>query len=139
VALGLIAVSAGCAQSDPGPTAAQAGETLKSHITELMKQSDLSDADVTDPGGRDISCGDDKAKRTYGVSATFPGERPSLISQMTGGLIMTWGYKVDRVFSPESEKTILKLKEARTTITLDMPSVGRAIVLGETDCLPARG
>lgn len=133
----LIATSAGCARSDPGPTAAQAGETLKSHVTWLVKHvGPFPESEVTDPGGKDIACGEGKIKRTYGVKATLPGRDSGLIDQMTGALGMNLGYKVDRVFAPESQKTILKLKEARTTIILDMPNTLLMTVVGETECVP---
>ena len=64
-AMALLTIS-GCAET--GPTAAEAGETLKLHITELMKESHALDVKVTDPGGRDISCGEDKAKRTFAAT-----------------------------------------------------------------------
>ncbi|MER7134267.1 hypothetical protein, partial [Streptosporangium saharense] len=53
----------GCGES--GPTAAEAGETLKTHITELMKQRHALDVQITDSGGRDVPCGEGKAKRTF--------------------------------------------------------------------------
>jgi hypothetical protein len=140
VALGLIAVSVGCAQSDPGPTAAQAGETLKSHITWLVKHSGpFPKSEVTDPGDKEISCAEDKVKRTYGVTVTLQGKDSGLIDQMTGALGMNLGYKVDKVFAPDSYRTILKLEEASTVITLDMPEARLVTVVGETGCLPKEG
>ncbi|GAA3712622.1 hypothetical protein GCM10022224_092730 [Nonomuraea antimicrobica] len=133
----LLALVAGCGGGDPGPTAAQAGETLKTHITELIGETGLKDVQVTDPGGKDVSCGEEGAKRTYAVKSTFRGEDTGLIGEMAGALTLNWGYKVDKVFTPESYKTILKLASARTTVTLDMPVMGDVVVSGETSCIPA--
>lgn len=127
---------AGCGGGgDPGPSAAQAGETLKTHITQLMTKADLRDFDVTDPGGKDVPCGDEGTKRTYGVKSTFRMDTEVLIAELVGTLKDVWGYKVDHVVVPYQGKTVLKLASARTTVTLDLPETDVLTVTGETDCV----
>jgi hypothetical protein len=129
------AVVTGCAESDPGPTAAQAGETLKTHIDELMAEAGLRDFQVTDPGGKDVPCGAEGKKRTYGVKSSFQSDAESLIGQLTGTLTSMWGYTVEEVFVPDTGKTVLKLTRSRTTVTLDLPAEQVVTVTGETDCV----
>ncbi|WP_162794985.1 iron-containing alcohol dehydrogenase [Nonomuraea lactucae] len=138
VAAAALPVLAGCGGTDPGPTPAQAGETLRSHINQLMKDTGLPNVAVTDPGGRDLDCGENGTKRTYGVRSTFRGEDAGLIDEMTGRLTQRWGYKVDAVFAPESYRTVLKLVPSRTTVTLDMPTKHEITVAGETDCVQSQ-
>jgi hypothetical protein len=135
LAMATLAFLTSCSKPDTGPTAAQAGETLKSHITQLMRQTGLRDVEVTDPGGKDVSCGAGGTKRTYGARSTFEGDGEVLVNQLTGTLTGTWGYKVDRVFVPSSARTILKLARSRTTVTLDLPTGHEVTVVGETDCV----
>ncbi|GLW08434.1 hypothetical protein Misp01_35640 [Microtetraspora sp. NBRC 13810] len=136
MASAVLTLSTACTQSTSGPTATQAGETLKTHITQLMAETDLRDVKVVDAGGKDVACGEGGTKRTYAVQVQMPYERPSLIGQMAGALSRIWGYEVTEVFGG-SEKTILRLESARTNLTLDMPDVRLATVAGETDCVPA--
>lgn len=127
---------AGCGGGgDPGPSAAQAGETLKTHITQLMTKADLRDFDVTDPGGKDVPCGDEGTKRTYGVKSTFRMDPEVLIARLVGALTSTWGYEIEQVFVPDRGKTVLKLASARTTVTVDLPETDVLTVTGETDCV----
>ncbi|WP_090759626.1 hypothetical protein [Nonomuraea maritima] len=146
VRLGALAVSAlvlvtACTGSgtDTGPTAAQAGKTLEAHITQLMSRSGLRDVEVTDPGGKDLPCADGGTKRTYGARSTFEGGGEGLVLEMTGRLTSTWGYKVDMAAATTARKTVFKLPPSRTTITVDVPSEYEVTVVGETDCVPARG
>ncbi|MFI7642792.1 hypothetical protein [Nonomuraea sp. NPDC049400] len=135
LAMAALALATSCSTPDTGPTAAQAGETLKAHITQLMRETGLRNVEVTDPGGKDVSCGEGRTKRTYGAKSTFDGNGEVLINQLTGTLTGTWGYKVDRVFIPDSAKTILKLAPSRTVVTLDLPTEHEVAVVGETDCV----
>src|SRR5262245_61105683 len=83
-------VLTGC-DSDEGPTAAQAGQTLKNHILQLLKERNAQDVTVTDPGGRNIPCGDGKAKQTFAVVAADADARtrPQIIKD---GFISALGH-----------------------------------------------
>ncbi|MEV4093051.1 hypothetical protein [Streptosporangium saharense] len=125
----------GCGES--GPTAAQAGETLKTHITELMRQRHALDVQVTDPGGRDIACGEGRAKRTFaavGRDADTKREANSLNTLLLGTLSGVADYHIveDRGDAP------LKLAndEYKTRMTLESSGNGQYAVTGETECLP---
>ncbi|NRQ36034.1 hypothetical protein HII36_29995 [Nonomuraea sp. NN258] len=132
-----VLAAASCSAPDPGPTAAQAGQTLKSHIGQLMRLPRLHDVAVTDPGGADVACGAGGVKRTYAAGARFDGDPELLVDLLTGRMTGTWGYRVERVFIPDSVKTVLRLAPARVTVTLDVPADDRATITGETDCVPA--
>ncbi|MFF5114707.1 hypothetical protein [Streptosporangium sp. NPDC000509] len=130
----VLAVS-GC--GDSGPTAAEAGETLKSHITELMKERHALDVRITDSGGRDIPCGEGKAKRTFAATGTYGTGKlraDSLNTLLLGSLSGVAPYRIveDRGNAP------LKLAndEYKTRLTLESPGDGQYAVRGETECLP---
>lgn len=125
---------AGCGES--GPTAAEAGETLKSHITRLMKQRYALDVQITDPGGRDIPCGEGKAKRTFAAVGRDPvteRDGDGLNTLLLGTLSGVAPYRIaeDRGNAP------IKLvnDEYKTKIVLESPGNGHYAVKGETECL----
>ncbi|WP_157546103.1 hypothetical protein [Microtetraspora fusca] len=130
----LLAVS-GC--GDKGPTAAQAGETLKRHITELMKEAHVLDVQITDPGGRDIPCGEGKAKRTFAATArdAAPDREPGTLNDiLNGALTRVAPYRIAEdhggvSFSVTSE-------EYRTVLFLESSVKGQYKIRGETECLP---
>jgi hypothetical protein len=136
IAMMAFAVVAGCTTTNPDLTAAEAGETLKTHINELMAKADLPAFQVIDPGGRDFPCENNGKKRTYAVRSPFRGDAEGLIAELTGTLASVWGYEVDKVFVPDTGKTVLKLTRSRTTVTLDLPAEHVVMVSGETDCVP---
>lgn len=130
----LLAVS-GC--GDNGPTAAEAGETLKAHITELMKKSQVLDIRITDSGGRDIPCGEGKAKRTFAAVGRDPASNrkpDSLNTLLLGALSGVASYRIveDRGNAPIR----LANDKYKTVIILRSPSNGQYAVRGETECLP---
>lgn len=47
---------AACGEREP--TAVEAGATLKAHILKLLKEVNTQNIQITDPGGKDIPCGD---------------------------------------------------------------------------------
>jgi hypothetical protein len=131
----LFAVS-GCAEKEP--TAAEAGETLKLHITELMKQRHALEVKITDPGGRDIPCGEGKAKRTFAATGRDPAlqrEPDGLNTLLLGSLSRVAPYEIveDRGDAPIK----LANDEYKTVIILESPVNGQYGVRGETECLPA--
>ncbi|WP_143653620.1 hypothetical protein [Streptosporangium subroseum] len=130
----LLAVS-GCA--DSGPTAAEAGETLKSHITELMKKRHALDVRITDFGGRDTPCGEGKAKRTFaatGMDGAAQRGADSLNTLLLGSLSGVASYRIveDRGDAPIK----LANDEYKTKMILESPGKGKYAVRGETECLP---
>ncbi|WP_344980564.1 hypothetical protein [Streptosporangium fragile] len=132
--MALLAVS-GCA--DSGPTAAEAGETLKSHITELMKERHALDVRITDSGGRDIPCGEGRAKRTFAAVGRDPAESrggDNLNDLLLGALSRVAFYRIaeDRGNAPIR----LASDDYKTVIILESPGNGRYAVRGETECLP---
>ncbi|GAB2445460.1 hypothetical protein GCM10027187_08410 [Streptosporangium sandarakinum] len=134
VVMVLVAVS-GCGES--GPTAAEAGETLKKHITELMRKGQVLDVRITDSGGRDIPCGEGKAKRTFAAAGRDPAteRKPdSLNTLLVGALSGVAPYRIveDRGNAPIR----LANDEYKTVIILESPSNGQYAVRGETECLP---
>jgi hypothetical protein len=136
IAVSGVAVLAGCSTADRGPTVEQAGRTLQEHITELMESVDPEETVVTDSGGKDVACGADGVKRTYGVKSTFSRSSVLLLPEMAGTLSTTWGYKVLEAYRAGSPRTTLKLASSRTSITLETLSDHEAVATGVTDCIP---
>ncbi|MFF4987703.1 hypothetical protein ACFY19_10970 [Streptosporangium saharense] len=126
----------GCGES--GPTAAQAGETLKTHITKLMEKSHVLDVRITDPGGRDVSCGDGRAKRTFAATArdAAPQRGPDTLNDfLLGALSRVADY---RIVEDHGRGPIrLANDEYKTVIILESPTNGQYGVRGETECLPS--
>lgn len=134
-AAALLSVS-GCGNS--GPTAAQAGETLKAHITELMKKGYVRNVRITDPGGRDVPCGEGKAKRTFAAVGRdlAPERKPNTLNVFMLGLIDSIApYEI--VEDPGNAPIRLANDEYKTMIILESPGNGQYAVRGETECLPA--
>ncbi|GHH70024.1 hypothetical protein GCM10017673_21250 [Streptosporangium violaceochromogenes] len=132
-AAALLSVS-GCGNG--GPTAAQAGETLKAHIIELMKKSHVLDVRITDPGGRDVPCGEGKAKRTFAATAkdAAPQRGPDILNDfLLGALSRVADYRIveDRGRGPIR----LANDNYKTVIVLESPANGQYGVRGETECL----
>jgi hypothetical protein len=126
----------GC-DSDDGPTAAQAGQTLKNHILQLLKERNAQDVTVTDPGGKNIPCGDGKAKQTFAATGEDlqSSTEPAALNSMMVGALQRVG---DYAFLPkESGGAILKLssESTRTVLLLNSQRNGQYAVQGETDCL----
>jgi hypothetical protein len=129
------------------PTAAEAGETLKTHITKLMEVAAASDVKVTDPGGRDIPCGDGRAKRTYAVIGRDgePETDPdSLNTRLVGALDRVAHYDITGQLLPgditdqRPGPTYVRLANDRTKTVLivESPGAGQYGIRGETECLP---
>lgn len=133
-AVALLAVS-GC--GDSGPTVAQAGETLKAHITELMKKSHVLDVRIIDPGGRDVPCGEGRAKRTFAATArdAAPQRGPDTLNDfLLGALSRVADY---RIVEDHGRGPIrLANDNYKTVLILESPANGQYGVRGETECLP---
>ncbi|MEZ0075351.1 hypothetical protein [Planotetraspora sp. GP83] len=130
----------GC--SDPPtskePTAAQVEPILKSHIDQTMKYAFATDITVTDPGGKDIPCGDGRSKRTYAVKAKAgvgSGNSEMVTLTLIGGLHQVAKYKLPSYAKSLTEQEAVG-EQYRTRILLSSPTKGEMVVRGETDCLP---
>ncbi len=138
IAVVAIFVLSGCGDSaPPPPTAAQAGATLKSHIDRTLKIAMAADMKITDPGGKDIPCGNGKYKRTYAAQARAGiGAKDSEIITLAlvGALDSVAKYElIDVAVNLTEQKAVSK--EYRTRITLSSPGEGRMEARGETECL----
>jgi hypothetical protein len=134
--LALLAL-AGCGTDEP--TAAEAGETLKAHITTLAKEANIRDVKVTDPGGKDIPCGNDRAKRTYAIAGrdVAPQRTPDMLKDgLLGALGRVASYELTNASEPISEPYRVADDETKTVLILDSPGSGQYVVTGETRCLP---
>ncbi|MFF5107789.1 hypothetical protein [Streptosporangium sp. NPDC000509] len=135
--LGVFALGA-CSSDPPGPTAAQAEATLKADIDWLVKSTHAKDVKVTDEGGRDIPCGEGKAKRTYGVAGvdTSSVDEPVIIFNMLTGGLGRRGYKVVSVDWEKPSNESVK-DRSRVRITVDSLRKKHFELFGETQCLRA--
>ena len=70
--------------SEDSPTAAQAGQTLKKHVLQLLKERNAQNVTITDPGGKNIPCGDGKAKQTFAATGLDLPQResPALVDSL---------------------------------------------------------
>ncbi|MEU4832276.1 hypothetical protein [Streptosporangium sp. NPDC023615] len=137
VLIGAVTVLAASGCGGSGPTSAEAGEILKTHITKLMEGRHALDVRITDSGGRDIPCGEGKAKRTFAATGKDGDETrraDSLNTLLVGSLSGVADYRIveDRGDAP------LKLvnDKYKTKMTLESPGNGQYAVSGETECLP---
>ncbi|GII01804.1 hypothetical protein [Planobispora takensis] len=124
---------AGCSENEP--TAAEAGATLKTHILKLLDEVSAQNVQVTDPGGKDIPCGDDKAKRTFAATApdSSPERAPYILNNiMTSALDRVADYDIADSSGAEIRMTN---ESTKTVILLDSTTKGRYAVRGETQCL----
>ncbi|MBO3744695.1 hypothetical protein J5X84_01350 [Streptosporangiaceae bacterium NEAU-GS5] len=139
-ALVLLSLTACSAQTPPQPTAAQAGETLKTHIDQIMRGANASDVKITDPGGKDIPCGEGKSIRTYaatGVNEIGSGDPDSLVLAMRGALDDDSQYLPVEIAVDQGRLRLFNPR-LHTHLILESPSKGQMLALGETDCLPTR-
>lgn len=119
------------------PTATEAGATLKTHILKLLKEVNAQNIQITDPGGKDIPCGDDKFKRTFAAvgHGAPPYSQPiHMKDEMRGALGRVADYTGIGV--PDLSKPAkVANKSANTVLILDASSTGEYLVSGETECL----
>lgn len=126
----------GCT-SDDGPTAAQAGQTLKTHILQLLKERNADSITVTDPGGKNIPCGEGKAKQTFAATGNDTARKTSpenMRSALLGALDRVAIYKIVNA-GPLSNAVHVVNDTTRTQLLLDSPTSGVYQVSGETMCL----
>ena len=131
-------VVAGCSSNDE-PTAAEAGQTLNAHVNRLLKEINAQDIKITDPGGKDVPCGNGKIKRTFAATGSdVASERNSYIlrNTMLGAVDSIARYEIVGV--PDGNKPIrVQDSSDKTILVLDSPAKGIYVISGETSCLPA--
>ncbi|GIH93862.1 hypothetical protein ACFFMN_16075 [Planobispora siamensis] len=137
VRLGATLLAAGLAMagcSDDEPTAAEAGATLKTHILKLLDEVSAQDVQVTDPGDKDIPCGDDKVKRTFAATApdASPQSEPYTLNSIMVSVLKDIA---DYGITESSGKVIRMAHEPSRTVILLESTKGRYSVRGETQCL----
>ncbi|MEW9530363.1 hypothetical protein [Microbispora sp. NPDC049125] len=122
--------------SDDTPTASEAGRTLKNHILQLLKERNAQNVTITDPGGKNIPCGDGHAKQTFAARGDdLPERQPAaLVDALVGALKRVAPYRV--VSAGESGQPVrVEDKQAHTVLVLSAPLKGMYQVSGETQCL----
>ncbi|MBP2706838.1 hypothetical protein JOL79_23815 [Microbispora sp. RL4-1S] len=131
-----------CNQSETPklPTAAQVEPTLKSHINRTLRNAFATDVRVTDPGGRDIPCGNSSAKRTYAVKAKAgigSGNPEMVVLALISGLHQVAKYQLPSYAVSLTEQAAVSA-QYRTRLVLSSPKKGEMVVRGETECLPLK-
>ncbi|MBB4702839.1 hypothetical protein [Sphaerisporangium siamense] len=126
--------------SDEGPTAAQAGQTLKNHILQLLKERNAQNVTITEPGGRNIPCADGRAKQIFAATGTDVAKTTTpdnVRSALLGALNRVAPYNVVDA-GPLSAPIHVQNDATKTKLLLDSPAVGVYAVSGETDCLASQ-
>lgn len=130
--LALLAVACG----EREPTVAEAAASLQTHVLRLLKERGALNVQVADPGGKDIPCGEGKAKRTF--AATGEGAEPEMDpGSMNDLLVGALGRTADHKYhfaDPTAKPFRLVNEVTRTVLVLDSVT-GRYVVKGETECL----
>ncbi|MBB5133878.1 hypothetical protein HNP84_003604 [Thermocatellispora tengchongensis] len=131
-------VLSGCGDDEPDlPTAAEAEVTLKNHINRALEIISADDVKITNPGGRDIPCGDGRYKRTYAATARdriTSGDPNTLVLMLNGALDGLAEYEA---VTTDLTRMDLANKRLHTKIILSSPGRHEISVQGETECLPA--
>ncbi|WP_248963898.1 hypothetical protein [Sphaerisporangium perillae] len=125
--------------SGESPTSSQAGQTLKTHILQLLKERNADNIAITDPGGKNIPCAKDKAKQTFAASGRdLPERKPdALIDSLLGALKRVAPYQIVSSGTP-GQPIRVENKTTRTILVLGSPVNGKYVVSGETQCLDVR-
>ncbi|WP_433418803.1 hypothetical protein ACQP1V_03725 [Microtetraspora malaysiensis] len=141
ISIGVVAVFvlSGCGDNaPPQPTAAQAGDVLKSHIDQTLKNALAVDIKTTDPGGKDIPCGSGKYKRTYAAEARAKvgsGDPEIITVALVGALSHVADYDLVDSSGRLTEEEAVSAKY-HTRVNLSSPAKGKMVARGETECLP---
>ncbi|WP_327046679.1 hypothetical protein OG320_01900 [Microbispora sp. NBC_01189] len=124
--------------SEESPTAAEAGQTLKAHILQLLKERNAQNVTITDPGGKDIPCGDGKAKQTFaatGKDLSHTTSPENIRAALVGAVDRVAAYEVINA-GPLSSPVHVIDRRTRTELVLDATGSGVYAVSGKTTCLP---
>ncbi|WP_182903193.1 hypothetical protein [Microbispora sp. H10830] len=123
--------------SEDSPTAAQAGQTLKKHVLQLLKERNAQNVTITDPGGKNLPCGDGKAKQTFAATGEdlWPGTEPDALNDMLLGALKRVGaYRISGTSDAKTPVEVVN-RSTRTILRLSSREKGRYQVQGETECL----
>ncbi|WP_344970302.1 hypothetical protein [Streptosporangium fragile] len=136
----LLAGTALTACGEEEPTAAEAGETLKAHVLKLLEEVNAQNIQITDPGGKDIPCGDGRAKRTFaatGQDIATERRASGLNEVMVGASKRVADYDLADIGDPNDINDAMTLTStpSRTSLILQSSVDGQYSVRGETDCL----
>ncbi|WP_155357013.1 hypothetical protein [Acrocarpospora macrocephala] len=138
IALVIVFVLSGCGDNaPPEPTAAEAGEVLKSHIDQTLKHAFAENIKITDPGGKDIPCGNGKYRRTYAAEADAgagSGDSEIITVALIGALRSVADYDLVGPLSQLTQEEAVSAKY-HTRLVLSSPAKGRMVARGETECL----
>ncbi|MEO3853378.1 hypothetical protein [Acrocarpospora sp. B8E8] len=139
IAVAIVFVLSGCGNDvPPEPTAAEAGEVLKSHIDQTLKYLSAAEIKITDPGGKDIPCGNGKYKRTYAAEAEAgagTGDSDVLATILVGALISVAQHAEYELIASHLTAKVAVSAKFRTRIVLYSPGKEQMAARGETDCL----
>ncbi|MER6172554.1 hypothetical protein [Streptosporangium sp. NPDC001681] len=139
-AMFLLATLSLTACGEKQPTAAEAGETLKAHILKLLEEVNAKNIQITDPGGKDISCGEGRAKRTFAATGQdIAPERQAngLNEMMVSASKRVANYELVSIGDPDDINDPMTVvdESSRTSLILQSSTNGRYAVRGETKCL----
>ncbi|MBB2743766.1 UNVERIFIED_ORG: hypothetical protein FHR35_003602 [Microbispora rosea subsp. rosea] len=123
--------------SEDSPTAAQAGQTLKKHVLQLLDEAGARDVAITDPGGKDIPCADGGVKQTFAVTAgdIDDDRQPQFIKdELVGALRRVARYQM---ISDGFDAGPVEVRDATSgsVLQLGAPAKGRIAISGWTGCL----
>ncbi|SDG40753.1 hypothetical protein SAMN05421505_10431 [Sinosporangium album] len=143
VRLGAILLAGGltltaCGADDP--TSATAGTALKDQVMTLLKERGALNVKVTDPGGKDIPCGDDRAKQTFSATGEDASSRqsPGMLNELLlGSMSRVAPHRTTKWNRVSSDLIYISvaIDPTKTTLKFDSSTPGRYVVNGETECL----
>ncbi|GAB3901378.1 hypothetical protein GCM10027612_64660 [Microbispora bryophytorum subsp. camponoti] len=102
-----------------------------------MKERNAQNVSITDPGGKNIPCGDGKAKQTFAAIGEdlWPGTEPDALNDMLlGALGRVGAYRISGTPDAQTPVEVVN-RSTRTILRLSSREKGRYQVQGETECL----
>ncbi|MDP9841550.1 hypothetical protein [Streptosporangium lutulentum] len=129
---------AACGEKEP--TAAEAGATLKAHILKLLEEVNAQNIKIIDPGGKDVPCGEGKAKRTFAATGqdSAPERKASGLNDiMISASKRVADYDLVSIGNPDDINDPMTMADtlSRTSLVLQSSFDGQYAVRGETECL----